>query len=116
MLVPAHTTAVPLMIGVNAGLTVTVSVTAFVQPFELVYVYVIVAEPDATPVTSPVIEFTVATVASLLVQAPPAVVFVKIVVEPTHALFVPEIAARVGNAFTLTVVCALDSHPFVVTV
>ena len=63
----------------------------------------IVAVPASTPVTSPVIEFTVATVASSLVHTPPDVVLVKIVVDPTHALFVPPMAASVGNALTLTI-------------
>jgi hypothetical protein len=77
---------------------------------------VIVAEPDATPVTSPVMEFTVATAASSLVHTPPDVVLVKIVVDPTHALFVPPMAASVGNALTFTVACALETQLLVVTV
>ena len=36
VLVPAHTTAVPLMIGVNAGLIVTDVETSLVHPFEFV--------------------------------------------------------------------------------
>ena len=78
--------------------------------------YVIVDVPADTPVTAPVIEFTVATDVEPLVQTPPAVVLVKIVLDPIHAFVVPAIAANVGNAFTLTVVCALATHPFVVTV
>ena len=62
------------------------------------------------------IEFTVAVEGALLVHTPPDVVLVKIVVEPIHALFVPAIAASVGNAFTLTVAWALAVQPFVVTV
>ena len=62
------------------------------------------------------IEFTVATAAFDVVQTPPAVVLVKIVLEPIHAFVVPAIAANVGKAFTLTVVCAFATHPFVVTV
>ena len=76
----------------------------------------IVAVPAATPVTAPVIEFTVAVEGALLVHTPPDVVLVKVVVDPIHALAVPLIAASVGNAFTLTTACALDVHPFVVTV
>ena len=76
----------------------------------------IVAVPAATPVTAPVIEFTVATAAFDVVHTPPDVVLVKIVLEPIHAFVVPAIAASVGNAFTLTVACALEVHPFVVTV
>jgi len=77
---------------------------------------VIVAVPAVTPVTLPVIEFTVATAASDVVHTPPDVVLVKIVAEPIHAFIVPPIAASVGNAFTLTTACAFAVHPFVVTV
>ena len=49
------------------------------------------------------IEFTVAVEGALLVHTPPEVVLVKIVVEPTQALFVPAIAASVGSALTLTI-------------
>ena len=76
----------------------------------------IVAVPAVTPATAPVIEFTVATAAFDVVHTPPEVVLVKIVLEPIHAFVVPAIAASVGNAFTLTVACAFDVHPFVVTV
>ena len=78
--------------------------------------YVIVAVPAVTPVTFPVIEFTVATAALDVVHTPPDVVLVKIVAEPIHAFVVPAIAASVGNAFTLTTACAFAVHPFVVTV
>ena len=76
----------------------------------------IVAVPAVTPVTAPVIEFTVATAALDVVHTPPAVVLVKIVEDPIHALVVPPIAASVGNAFTFTVACAFAVQPFVVTV
>ena len=56
-----------------------------------------VAVPTATPVTSPVIEFTIAIKAFEEVQVPPESVFVKIDVEPIHALGVPPIAERTGN-------------------
>ena len=76
----------------------------------------IVAVPADTPVTVPVIEFTVATDAFDVVHTPPEVVLVKIVLEPIHAFVVPPIAASVGNAVTFTVACAFDVQPFVVTV
>ena len=62
------------------------------------------------------IEFTVATPTFDEVHAPPVVVLVKIVLDPTHALVVPPIAASVGSAFTFTVACAFAVQPFVVTV
>ena len=114
---PAHTCVVPVIAATTGNaLIVTVVVTELVQPFAFVYVYVIVDVPADTPVTFPVIEFTVATDVLLDVQTPPDVVLVKIVLDPIHALGVPPIAASVGNAFTFTVACALDVHPFVVTV
>ena len=76
----------------------------------------IVVLPAATPDTAPVIVFTVATAVVEEVHTPPDVVFVKIVLDPIHALAVPPIAASVGNALTLTVACAFATHPFVVTV
>ena len=68
--------------------TVLVAV-AFEQPPVPVTVYVIVAVPAATPVTTPE-EFTVATAVLLDVQAPPETVEEKVVVEPTQILCVPE--------------------------
>ena len=114
---PTHTPVVPLIAATTGNpLIVTAVVTELVQPFAFVYVYVIVALPAVTPVTAPVIELTVATDVLLDVQTPPDVVFVKIVLDPIHALVVPPIAASVGNAFTFTVAWAFEVHPFVVTV
>jgi hypothetical protein len=114
---PSHTDVVPVIAATTGKLLiVTVVVTALVHPFEFVYVYVIVAVPAVTPVTFPVIELTVATAALDVVHTPPDVVLVKIVLDPIHAFIVPPIAARTGNAFTLTVACAFAVHPFVVTV
>ena len=53
--------------------------------------------PADTPLTAPVIEFTVATAVLADVHAPPEVVFVNVVVEPTHAFKTPPIGASVGN-------------------
>jgi hypothetical protein len=77
---------------------------------------VIVEVPALTPVTVPVMVLTVATAVADEVHTPPEVVLVNVVVEPIHAFIVPPIAASVGNAFTLTVACALEVHPLVVTV
>jgi hypothetical protein len=73
---------------------------------------VIVALPAVTPVTLPVIEFTVATAVLEEVHTPPAVVLVKIVLEPIHAFVVPPIAARTGKSFTVTVTASMLTHPF----
>jgi len=60
-------------------------------------VYVIVAVPAVTPVTAPVIEFTVATAALDVVHTPPDVVLVKIVEEPIEASDVPADTLRSGS-------------------
>ena len=96
---PSHTAVVPVIEATEGALLiVTVVVTELVHPFELVNVYVIVAVPADTPLTAPVIEFTVATALFDEVHAPPEVVFVNVVVEPTHALITPPIGASVGKA------------------
>ena len=59
-----------------------------------------VAEPAATPVTTPE-EETVATAASEVVQVPPARVLDKDVVAPAQTVVVPEI---VGLALTVIVI------------
>jgi hypothetical protein len=114
VVVDAKQTDVVPVIAATTGsaLIVTGVVTALVHPFEFVNVYVMVAVPAVTPVTFPVIEFTVATAASDDVQTPPAVVFVKIVDEPIHALVVPPIGSSTGNGFTVTVISSVSTHPF----
>ena len=59
--------------------------------------------------------FTVATAGVADVHVPPDVVFVKVVVEPIHALVVPPIAANTGKALIVTVVVTelIQPEPFV---
>jgi hypothetical protein len=52
--------------------------------------------PAATPLTVPDPEPTVACAVLLLLQVPPAVPSLKVVVKPTHTLVVPVIAAGTG--------------------
>ena len=92
---PSHTASVPVM---AVGIGFTVATTVSKQP--LGAVYVMVAVPAKTPVTTPVAPSTVATPALLLVQLPPGVAFAKAVVAPTHNEAVPVIAA--GDAMTVT--------------
>ena len=58
-----------------------------------------VGVPAEIPVTSPVTEFTDASVASLVLQVPPPA-SVSVEVSPTQALAVPMI--EVGSGFTVT--------------
>jgi hypothetical protein len=56
--------------------------------------------PPATPVTTPVVDTTVAIVVVPLVQVPPLVASVNVVVSPWQTLVVPLMA--VGSGFTVT--------------
>jgi hypothetical protein len=68
---------------------------------------VIEAVPAATPVTTPVEEFTEATDVLLLVHAPPEVELVSVDVAPAQADNVPPMDA--GNAVTVATIVVL--HP-----
>jgi hypothetical protein len=74
---------------------------------------VIVAVPAATAVTTPVELFTVATPASLLVQAPPASPFeLKVVVPLEQIACVPLIVPALGAVVTVTALVAVSfAHP-----
>ena len=64
--------------------------------------YVITADPAATPVTIPDAE----TVAAAMLdedQLPPAVASVRVMVDPAQTEEDPPIAATVGSALTVTV-------------
>jgi hypothetical protein len=89
---PTQTVLVPETVG--TGLTVTEAV-----PEQPLTVCVMVAEPAATPVTTPE-EETVATAASEVDHVPPASELDKFVVAPAHTVVVPEM---VGLALTVTV-------------
>ena len=63
-----------------------------------------VAVPAATPVTTPVELFTVATAALLVVQAPPVLPFeVKVVLPVPHIVCVPLKVPALAAAVTVTV-------------
>jgi hypothetical protein len=66
-------------------------------------VYVIVIDPLAIPVATPVIGSMVATALLLLVHVPDAVALDKVVVEPIHVFGVPVIAAGSGSTVTFVV-------------
>jgi len=77
-----------------------------------------VAVPAATPVTTPVVVFTVATLASLLDQLPPLAVEANVVVPFTQMLCIPLRVPAEGGAVTVTVLVAmaLAQPPVPVTV
>ena len=61
--------------------------------------------PAATPVTTPVLELTVAIAVLLEVQTPPLTLLVSAKVEPAHTPFVPP-AIRPGDGNGLMVIKA----------
>lgn len=65
-----------------------------------------VTAPAVTPFTMPVVEPTVAFVLVEL-HVPPGVVFVSVILEPSHTLKGPPISA--GSGFTVIVVMAVPT-------
>ena len=88
---PAQTTVTPVT---AAGIGLTVIGVTTKQPVGIVYV--IFGKPDATPVTVPVLEPTVASVISLLLHKPPESDSLNVVVNVTQTAGVPVVAAGVG--------------------
>lgn len=83
-------------------------------PQPVVTAYVIVEAPAATPVTTPVVEFTDAAAALLLLQVPPLIpLVVNVVDKPLHTDDAPLIEPAFATAFTLTSCVAVDvPQPF----
>jgi hypothetical protein len=98
VIVPLTQTDVGPDIADGNGLTVT--------PYELTQpaaeTYAILTGPATIPLTTPVEDPTVAMAGLLLTQAPPVVVVLSTVVDPTQTFAGPVIGA--GNAFTVTTV------------
>jgi hypothetical protein len=101
-----HTEDAPPPIGATVGKALIVTVAVLVHP--LLSLYVIVAEPAATPVTNPDDDTVAIEVFEEVhgLEAAGVPEPVSCVVALTHALKVPLI---VGEAFTVTVAFAL--HP-----
>jgi hypothetical protein len=75
---------------------------------------VIFTIPADTPVTTPVDNPTVATDILLLVQLPPGVGFVNVIVVPTQWLLGPELGITTGTGLTLIILLvAAMPHIFV---
>ena len=74
-----------------------------------VVVYIIVVVPPVRPDTRPVEEPIVATTVLLLLQVPPVVTSLKVVLPNIPQLALPLIAA---GKLTVTLVVALLPHPF----
>ena len=73
--------------------------------------------PAATPVTTPVAAPTVATDVVLLLQVPPAILLLSMMVAPAHTVEAPLIVPALGTGSTVTVADAVaDPQVGVVTV
>ena len=82
--------------------TDTSAVALFVQPLEFAaVVYVIVTVPNILPITIPVFE-TIAIEVSELLQVPPIVALLRVVVLPLQTMVFPVIGFTVGSAYTNT--------------
>ena len=97
------------------GLIVTPSCADTVPPQPPVIVYIILHDPAATPVTTPVEELTVAIAGALLLQAPvpplsTTVLAVYVVVPPIHRGLVPVTDAILALGLIVTACCA-DTVP-----
>ena len=117
--VPQREAPVPVGAAGRANTSTVRVVVALVQPPVPVTVYVIVAEPAATPVITPVELLTVAMPVLLDVQAPPLFPLeVNDVVAPIQTSWVPEREPALGAAVTVTVsdAVALAQPPVPVTV
>ena len=102
---PSHTTGAPVMAEGN-GFIVTLVVTKQLKG----EVYVVIAAPAATPPNTPVVAPIVATEVLLLVQVPPGVASLNVLVDPWHMDVLPTMPD--GRGFTVIVVVLL--HPAVV--
>ena len=96
MLLFLHTCVAP---DIDAGLLFTTTDDTVRHDVGSVYVMFVI--PKLTPVTTPLVLFTVATPGVLLVHIPPVVLLPSAVVMPTHTFRLP--VAGDGSAFTLTV-------------
>ena len=76
------------------------------MPHPLVTPYDMVDVPLLIPVITPLV-FTVPTAVLLLLHAPPPVpLLLKVVVLPTHTVFVPLSVPGTGNGLTVTIAVA----------
>ena len=112
---PTQTLVFPVNAATVGNAFTVINFVAVVEQPLAVTVYLISAVPFDTPVTTP-LEFTVAIPVALLVQTPPAVVLLNIVVDPTHTEVAPVVAATIGKAFTVINFVTVLEHPLIVTV
>lgn len=111
---PAQTVDAPPMVPpVGSGLTVSAFNADLGAPQPVLTVYVILVAPAPTGVTTPEVEFTVATAVLLLLHVPPlAPLLVKVVAgDPTHTGEVPLTVPALTRGFTVTDLVAVVVQP-----
>ena len=115
VVLPAQIVLAPTILTTGNAVTVRAEVGAETQPVA-VFVKVKVAVPAETPVTTPVMETTVATAGLLLVQVPvPPPAGDNMVVLPTQIVLAPAMLTT-GVAFTVTGAVAAEAQPDAVAV
>jgi hypothetical protein len=119
---PTQTDDPPLMDpAFSTGFT-AINAEAVAVPHTVVTVYVIVALPDPTPVTTPLAAFTVATAALLLLHEPPPLpLLLNGVDKPAHNDAAPLTVPAFGTGFTVMVtevevVAQADTTVYVIVV
>lgn len=111
-----HTVAVPDIVPASVvELMVTTRVAAAV-PQLLETVYEMVDDPNATPVTIPVDEPTVAVVVLVDVQTPPVAVLLSVVVAAGQTMEIPEMVPAFGKGFTVKIAVATSVPQLLLTV
>jgi hypothetical protein len=116
---PVHTDDAPLSVpALASGFTVTSFVALDVpQTRGDPTVYIMVVLPSATPVTTPVVGFTVATPGVVPLQLPPLLpLALKLIVEDTHTDARPLTVPASGSELTITFIAAVDEPQLLVTV
>ena len=111
VVVPSEQISIVPLISPASGAVVIVTVlvaVSFAQPPEPVTTYLIVADPDVTTVTTPVVSSIVATASFPLVHAPPLIDEVNVVVPVEQIACVPLNVPALGAAVTVTVVEAVS--------
>src|SRR5664279_3662476 len=108
---PLQTLVAPDIAGTTGVAFTVIDFVELTEPQVVVTVYLIVAVPAATPVTTP--PLTVAIAALLVLHTPPGVASESVIDEPLQTAAAPVIANTVGAALTVIIVLTAVIHPLV---
>jgi hypothetical protein len=103
---PEHTEVLPVMAVAGGAITVTVAV-GDPHPLEYVMTDVPPVTPVTTPPPAPGPGVTIATVAGALLQVPPVIASLNVMLNPVHTLVSPDMGP--GTFVTVTIVVFV--HP-----